>query len=128
MPCGPLAISTLEERTGRLGGARNPSAGQHVWVEECNQARAISLPCSLLMRFLISKGCVAQRVSNQFLGKSKKEENLVFFLRYDLAPSFITDMQLLVYYHTDIISKELKRNRNIYIAGADKRCLMGREG
>jgi len=40
------------------------------------------------MRFLVSKDCVAERVSNQFLGKSKKEQHLVFFLRHDLAQSF----------------------------------------
>lgn len=80
------------------------------------------------MRFLTSKDCVAQRVSNQFLGKSKKEEHLVFFLRYNLVLTYIIDTQLLDYYCTDIISKELKRNKPIYIAGAYKSCLMGKKG
>lgn len=80
------------------------------------------------MRFLTSKDCVAQRVSNQFLGKSKKEEHLVFFLRYNLVLTYIIDTQLLDYYCTDIISKELQRNKPIYIAGAYKSCLIGKMG
>lgn len=112
-----------------LAWCQHPSTGQHVWGEGSHQARAVSLPCFSLLRFLVIKNRVAQRVFNLFLGKSKEEEHSgVFFLRCVLVLNFYhryTVTRLLLHQSYFQITE---RNTNICIAGEGKRCLMGRMG